>query len=499
MYGADIGGLNIYGQLSNETNVSSKPIWQKFNNRGDQWLFGSIKISPTYYRVRFVIEGVVGKGPYGDIAIDDVDYSKGDCPLTRECDFESSDLCGYTTDANFPNFNWQREQASDSRKDHTYGTAFGHFMKASAVQPHDNTRAARLLTTKFSPQQTVCINFWFKTTGSGVLNVRTLAANKYSTNVFYKGDGNRTSEWSLGRATVVDNVEYQVAFETNDLTNMDGEVLLDDIEYNFKACEPVASCSFDDPSSQLCGYRIRKNDFDWVVLPGSFAAIQTIWSVPEKDNTIGSSDGYYLYLDTNDKAQGQKAWLESESIASDIGDMCLSFFIRTNQYNQATLRLRLKNKINGVLKINYDVTAEQTNEQWSKREVQISNSAVPYSILIEGTVGANPQNAKGQFALDDINFVKGVCKSNTTVGPTNPIETTPIPASTTSKKPSGPTTRAKCPANYCQNGGTCSVNSQNELKCKCKGDFAGDLCEISPDQKQPNTDSDESKIQHYNF
>jgi hypothetical protein len=497
MYGADINALRVYAQFSNGSSFGTRPIWQKRNNRGNQWLFGAVKIDPTYYRVKFMIEGVVGNGPYGDIAIDDLDYSDGDCPRQNECDFESADLCGYTRASTARDFNWERVQGSAVRPDHTYGSDFGHYMSAKTVSPHDNKRIARLLTTKLSAQQTVCVNFWYKISKSGLLNIRTFSANKYSQKTLYSADGNRDYEWSLGRVTAVDSIEYQVAFEAYDTTNTDGEVFLDDVEYTFKACEPVASCDFEDANNPLCGYRFRTADFDWVVLPGQFASIQSIWSVPDKDHTTGDASGHFLFLDTNDKQAGKRAWMESEVIGENTGDMCLQFYLRTNQVNQATLNVQLKNKINSVQSQKYTSTGEHTSEQWSMREVQFSSSQVPYSILFEGVVGVNPNKDKGQLALDDINFYQGSCRTNTTIGPTNPTQTTNTPTyapvkTTSALGPTKPQTPPTCTSGYCLNGGTCSVLN-NSLKCKCTGNFTGDRCEIDKDQK-PNNDDTNSKI-----
>jgi hypothetical protein len=60
MYGADVDKINIYLTEAN-SNDNGKPVWQKYGNRGDKWLFGHVYVeaesSETDYK--FIIEGTV--------------------------------------------------------------------------------------------------------------------------------------------------------------------------------------------------------------------------------------------------------------------------------------------------------------------------------------------------------------------------------------------------------------------------------------------------------
>jgi hypothetical protein len=65
MYGADVDKLNVYLREAN-SNDNGKPIWQKYGNRGDKWLFGHVYVEDTYSAFEknetifnFVIEGTV--------------------------------------------------------------------------------------------------------------------------------------------------------------------------------------------------------------------------------------------------------------------------------------------------------------------------------------------------------------------------------------------------------------------------------------------------------
>ncbi|PFX15365.1 G-protein coupled receptor GRL101 [Stylophora pistillata] len=94
MYGSDIGHLSIYLK----TNLSETIVWTLSGNQGDQWKFGQTAlISRDAYR--FIIEGTVGGGSSGDIALDDLTLLDGNCQtiITQKslnCDFKE-DTCDW--------------------------------------------------------------------------------------------------------------------------------------------------------------------------------------------------------------------------------------------------------------------------------------------------------------------------------------------------------------------------------------------------------------------
>ncbi|XP_067654295.1 MAM and LDL-receptor class A domain-containing protein 1-like isoform X2 [Haliotis asinina] len=78
MYGSSIGTLNVY-VLRN--GVMDSPIWHLSGNQGDSWKVAEIALSTvssnTPYQI--VLEGTVGAGYEGDIAIDDFSVTTGAC------------------------------------------------------------------------------------------------------------------------------------------------------------------------------------------------------------------------------------------------------------------------------------------------------------------------------------------------------------------------------------------------------------------------------------
>ena len=87
MWGDDIGSLNIL--TINDNGTRSDPVWKRNKDYGDEWFLAEVPLtSPDNYQIAF--EGVVGKSPYGDIAIDDVKVEDRQCPRSGFCDFETT-------------------------------------------------------------------------------------------------------------------------------------------------------------------------------------------------------------------------------------------------------------------------------------------------------------------------------------------------------------------------------------------------------------------------
>jgi hypothetical protein len=352
----------------------------------------------------------------GNIAVDSITFNEGDCPVSNECDFETSDLCGYLNDVG-SKLLWIREQGNAADTDHSYGTETGHFMKVSSISPHVKDQIARLISKSY-PSAKICVKFWYKTLGSIRFNVRTYAFGVYSNKVFFASYGDRGNEWSLGQANLASTTAFQIVFEVIDQgpLNPDGFVYLDDIEINFKECQPLGSCNFEDG---YCGFTNLISDTNWVIISGEYSS-NNILSVPSEDHTYGSLLGHFIYLDTTFNKPGTKALLESEVIADFMNSSkCVRLYVKTKD-NVATLNINRKNKLNGQIENLLAFNGYQS-DYWIMKELQLVNASFastsmnsyPYSFLIEGIVG----ETKGQLAVDDVELYGGVC-NGTSVGPT---------------------------------------------------------------------------------
>ncbi|XP_020614679.1 MAM and LDL-receptor class A domain-containing protein 1-like [Orbicella faveolata] len=94
MHGLHVGSLSIY--LKN--NQSETLVWRLSGDQGNRWRFGQMALNSTSLYT-FVIEGTVGNGSRGDIAVDDLTVVDGDCQeiikqASPDCDFEES-MCDW--------------------------------------------------------------------------------------------------------------------------------------------------------------------------------------------------------------------------------------------------------------------------------------------------------------------------------------------------------------------------------------------------------------------
>lgn len=191
-----------------------------------------------------------------------------------------------------------------------------------------------------------------------------------------------------------------------------GSVFLDDISIDFKSCPQLGSCDFEDG---LCGYKLlSSSDFDWIILNGEFGSTQNTWDVPTTDHTTGSSAGSFIYLDTNEKQEGEMAQMESEVLTENLEAHCLQLYLNLNMYNLATLKISRKNKVTSEMSEIYTMSKYE-GDGWRLKQVDIPSLSYPSSFVIAGVVGNNLLNAgkKGRFAIDDLILKKGKCEITT--------------------------------------------------------------------------------------
>ncbi|RUS69887.1 hypothetical protein EGW08_022349, partial [Elysia chlorotica] len=192
MYGPHVATLTLYSVSNAGVRTS---LWTRKGTQGDQWLRAQVDI-PKGTDFQLLFEAVKGTLNKGDIAIDDVTYTKtGDCassvtvappsvkpgqstppPSALTCDFERGDLCGYqrTTGLNHKMWAWATAATASSNKgpdkDHSYNTPQGHYVFIDA-----RTGSAFLTTNNVPADTDRCLRFWFSFGGSdaGTLNVYT--------------------------------------------------------------------------------------------------------------------------------------------------------------------------------------------------------------------------------------------------------------------------------------------------------------------------------------
>ncbi|XP_071956928.1 MAM and LDL-receptor class A domain-containing protein 1-like [Antedon mediterranea] len=126
MYGRHIGTLNVYA--NSNLNKLGQVLWTRQGEQNYDWTFGQLLVNDTANTFYIVFEGVRGDDFMGDISLDDLQVSDGECPPRTFCDFQEDDICGYTQDKT-DDFDWSRGSGrtltiqTGPRVDHTYGTS----------------------------------------------------------------------------------------------------------------------------------------------------------------------------------------------------------------------------------------------------------------------------------------------------------------------------------------------------------------------------------------
>ncbi|XP_027200772.2 uncharacterized protein LOC113794829 [Dermatophagoides pteronyssinus] len=99
MYGKACGTLRMFVKEKNQQLSQLEPVWEMSGDQGDQWLAGQIEIQPANSSMllqpfQIIIEGILGNGHQGDIAIDDLQLT-----LAKSC----SSLTNSTLDVDIIN------------------------------------------------------------------------------------------------------------------------------------------------------------------------------------------------------------------------------------------------------------------------------------------------------------------------------------------------------------------------------------------------------------
>ncbi|XP_021347692.1 MAM and LDL-receptor class A domain-containing protein 1-like isoform X2 [Mizuhopecten yessoensis] len=191
MNGLEIGGLNVY---TKDCQGVKSNIISYVGDKGDIWQQSCSKILPLSYEYNLYIEGVVGTGFRGDIAIDDIKLSAGSCgcssstsgSVNASCDFET-DLCGWTQDT-IPadDFDWTLNSGPTASVDtgpsgdHTTGT--GQYVYIEASSPNSSGDVAHLVSPALNAGQSYCLDYWYHMFGAnvGTITVYTQVRNNSS-------------------------------------------------------------------------------------------------------------------------------------------------------------------------------------------------------------------------------------------------------------------------------------------------------------------------------
>ncbi|WAR02785.1 MLRP2-like protein [Mya arenaria] len=443
MYGQNVGTLRLY----QPTAKNSSLLWQVSGNQGNSWRNQQVTInSTTNWQVTF--DGDIGSGIQGDIAIDDVIFTPGQCtgvvptfssiqystqatvtypPSQYDCNFESTSqpTCTWSQDTT-DQFNWTPKQGTTGSlntgptSDHTLQNNNGHYIyiEASGRRPNDT---ARILSQSVSlTTGGKCLKFWYHMYGSDIYKLNIYAKQGSALgSILWSKVGTQGNKWKFANVYITPQtltpaasgpVNVNFVIEGVVGKSYHGDIAIDDVTVNDGPCPPTDDCDFENPT--ICGYTQDQTDtFDWTRTFGSTVSQNT---GPPSDHTYGTKNGYYIYIEaSNPRKPSDKARLRS-MVFDKTSASCFSFWYNMYGRNIGNLNVYVQNLGNTMTIPNkvFTLTGNQ-DKGWKYGSVNIGSSS-PFVIIVEGTIGSG---YAGDLALDDLAMSAGACTQSTVTPP----------------------------------------------------------------------------------
>ncbi|XP_019645259.1 PREDICTED: uncharacterized protein LOC109486004 [Branchiostoma belcheri] len=245
MYGAHVGVLNVKLYANH---VFSPPVWTRQGAQGDAWRLAYVAVTGSATQYQIALEGKIGTGHEGDIAVDDIIVTNGACPVidwSHTCYFDLPDICGFTQDET-DDFDWKHahgttgatiiEHSTDNGAETTVGT-YMYIETSSPRQPGD---IARLISSPLPDNATSCLRFYYHMYGDGVgtLNVygRDREGNILDGTMWSKSNA-QNNQWLKGYVPIPQRSQtMQIVFEGVCGHGPTGGIAIDDVQLHPGDC-----------------------------------------------------------------------------------------------------------------------------------------------------------------------------------------------------------------------------------------------------------------------
>ncbi|XP_049522516.1 MAM and LDL-receptor class A domain-containing protein 1-like [Dermacentor silvarum] len=396
MWHPNSGELHVLQRVVND---STRLLWRRVGPQGKEWHLGNVQLH-SYESHQLVIEAVLKPNIPGIIAIDLFTLKDGPCDTGKECTFESG-TCGWQLR------NWELTKGNSAAlplDDHSMRAPSGSF--AVAKSP-----GGRMLSPPgwYDATQDRCLRFWFFLSG-------TVAETLNVTRVL--DQNSEVSLWSQTATNAPLKIWYSAAVN---LTSHQGDVVtvfegvasgdpgtavaVDDIGLSEAPCPPPGSCSFEE---DMCNWYNNKGlaYAQWYRHKGPTVSFL---SRLEKDHTRGTSDGYYLLLDSEDQAAIQRGILQSQTLA--LGPVvCFQLYYHMQKGTKAWLNVTFVEP-SGSLSGDHTTVYSTSSIDWTLLYVERDDLPDIFSVIITATAG----KFAGNVAIDDIYVRSGKCGSTSQV------------------------------------------------------------------------------------
>ncbi|XP_054756547.2 MAM and LDL-receptor class A domain-containing protein 1-like [Lytechinus pictus] len=439
MFGTDVGGLKVYVlSLGTSLDDDTVPDWGLSGNRGDKWRGAEVDITLADDFV-IIFEGVRGESYEGDMAIDDLDFTRGDqCPGQHKppsgdqqgtCDFEEVELCLYTQNQDDDaDWIWQNRASpyvnAGPLYDHTSNDEFGFYLFLYGDVGH---RVTARITSPIVPLQSshTCLQFWWYLYGldDESLNVYCVQDGGQMGDPLISMSGDYGPYWRRSRHEIPPELTpCRLVFEgTTGIHNRD-EIAIDDVDvYQSQQCpqDPYfinptttppttnsVNCDFENTNDALCSWTQGIQDgFDWVLNSGP---TEDYNSGPDVDHTLQTDQGHYMLVNSyEDIPRNTRAVLGSPLIAPSTNNRCFKLWYYMSGYNSDFLNVFIL-PYGYVLPMDPNLQIYgNSGPQWLQAQLTVPSSTRSFYIVVEGTVGDSVYAA--DIAVDDFSMTTGSC------------------------------------------------------------------------------------------
>ncbi|XP_015520963.2 MAM and LDL-receptor class A domain-containing protein 1-like [Neodiprion lecontei] len=458
MFGSGIGYLKVFVRHFRSLDAHLEEVWGLSGNAGNAWFMSEVTISSLdEYQIMF--EASVGNTAMGDIAIDDVAFTPGACPVSpqvaapsiRDCTFEV-DECDWINSRDPDRVEWERvstqvlsprNQRKPYSNGHTVSRRNEFFLglgRSRGGSRSGGGGTAQLVSREMKgSEDPLCITFWYfmfesfiDSTGPslGVLRVSVQAVGDASSESrpIWQLYNNQGPTWSYAQARIEEKKNFNIIIEgTWGPNRASGSMAVDDIAFYVGGCTVIPAsaavmgedCSFE---RGLCGWEnITSSGNDRAV--SWQRAFVTHRPAQLLDKTFGAT-GDFVFFDiftTNKKFTEVRLRSPVINPTTEQETICFTFwFAAFGVEESTTLRvIRMPVDENGDENGNgngsgngyngkeplWSLTAKGFNNPrpvWTAAQVTVENRS-PYRLVLEGSA------SNGGFAVDDIKFQPQAC------------------------------------------------------------------------------------------
>ena len=252
-----------------------------------------------------------------------------------------------------------------------------------------------------------------------------------TTSALWSLSGNQKRSWKNAQVSIYSAKIFRVSFEAIRGKSANSDIAIDDIEFLEKPCslkpseaDPIFitttttttttrslrptsqyDCTFEN---DLCKWiTSQESTFNWTRTQGVSGA--EIQGVIDYDHTLGTSNGWYISLNVNNKQITDTARIETSVTLSGAQCMEFYYYFSTNSKYQFNVYVKLGNQIGFPIW----TRSESQGEFWRLGRVTV-NSGSNYQVMLELTQMVNGARTD-KFGLDDIYFTAGACQDSSDV------------------------------------------------------------------------------------